>query len=61
MKKVSVVCLFRAGVSCRLALRDAQFRMRITLRVVPIHSLVSAGKALNWRVRKKVVQTGQRA
>ena len=37
-----VMCKFQARVSSHLALRDTQFRMRITLGVVFIRSLVSA-------------------
>ena len=45
-----VVAIFWARVSCRLVVEDACFRMRITLGVVLIRSLVSA-KCVPGRIR----------
>ena len=63
---ICVMAIFWARVSCRLALKDACFRMRITLGVVLIRSLVCAicvpGRlrsgpelASSWESRRDVI------
>ena len=67
-----MLCVSSGPDSCHLPVKYARIRMRITLGVILIRSLVSAvcvagrlpsgsGVALNWRVQKKVIKTGQRA